>query len=107
MTDEETYTLHHLTGLGNPAGLGLPEHTAGSGVLRVTANSTGQRATFIVDAEYAALILEAQDIAPDAVLSATAVRWMRLGWPEEWPACPAPEAWARVYPAATGGGANV
>ena len=99
---EETYTVHHLTGLGDPAYFGLPADTAGSGVLRVTMNSTGQRGTCIVDADYAQMILEAQDVAPDAVLSETAVRWLRLGWPEEWEAVPAPHAWAQVYSAGSG-----
>ncbi|GAA4040986.1 hypothetical protein GCM10023063_28400 [Arthrobacter methylotrophus] len=97
---EETYKVHYLTGLGDPVSFGLPADTQGAGVLRATVNSTGQRGTFIVDPEYAQMILTARDVVgDDAVLSATAVRWLRLGWPEDWTVGPAPEAWARVYPA--------
>ncbi|WP_172465455.1 hypothetical protein, partial [Arthrobacter sp. Hiyo1] len=93
-----TYTIHSLTGLGDAASFGLPAETNGAGILRATVNETGQRATFIVDAEYSQMILAAKEtLGDDAVLSATAVRWLRLGWPEDWGTNPEPEAWAPAY----------
>ena len=97
---EETYTVHLLTLVAYPAYYGLPPELKGTGLIRATVNSTGQRGTFIVDTSYASMIRDAagDTLTEGAVLSATAVRWMRLGWPEEWTPGRAPGEWAQVYP---------
>ena len=96
---EETYTCHVLTDVEYPAYYGLPPELKGTGLIRATVNSTGQRGTFIVDASYASMIRAArEDSLEDPILSATAVRWLRLGWPEEWTPGRAPGQWAQVYP---------
>ena len=98
---EETYSTHTLTAVEYPAYYGLHPSTKGAGLIRATVNSTGQRITVIVDAGYAAMIKEVQaDSMPDedAVLAGEAVRWMRLGWPEDWAPGRAPGQWAQVYP---------
>lgn len=98
--NQENYTTHTLTAVEYPAYYGLHPDTKGSGLIRATVNATGQRITVIVDASYAAMIRQAkEDSLPDedAVLAGEAVRWMRLGWPEDWTPGRAPGAWAPVY----------
>lgn len=95
---EETYTVHNLTTIEFTGYYGLHPDTQGAGLIRATVNSTGQRIALVVDAEYAALIQTAKEAGlDDAILSATQVRWARLGWPEEWTPGRSFGAWAPVY----------
>ena len=108
--NQDDFTTHTLTAVEYPAYYGLHPATKGSGLIRATANATGQRVTVIVDAGYAEMIRQVQaDSLPDedAVLTGEAVRWMRLGWPEDWTPGRAPGAWAPVYAAEPEGGQGI
>lgn len=89
-----------ITGI-DPATIGLPDTPAGWGLVSCT-KATGRRYTIAVEAEYAANLLAAQ-AALTGVLNVPeqAVRWVRLGHPDEWGADPHATLWAPVYPIGT------
>ncbi|XAS66550.1 hypothetical protein V3C33_13775 [Micrococcaceae bacterium Sec5.7] len=100
MIDDPSYDVHSIGFLSNPALAGLTADFTGAGVIRATQEGTGARCTFIVEHDYAALSLAARrDLDGFIPLAITAVRWLRLGWPEDWADGALNPAWARVYPA--------
>jgi hypothetical protein len=99
MTTETNYDVHSIDFLNNPALAGLGPEFAGMGVLRISEEGTGRRATALVEHDYAVTALTArQELKGFIPLAATAVRWLRTGWPEEWGGSLNP-TWAPVYPA--------
>lgn len=97
---EPNYDVHSIDFLGDPAPAGLSTEFLGMGVLRISVEGGGQHATALVEHDYAVTALTARrDLEGFIPLSATAVRWLRLGWPEEWGTPGLYPAWAPAYPA--------
>lgn len=94
------YDVHSIDFLDCPAAVGLTQDFAGAGVIQASQEGTGQRYTFLVEHEYAVLSLSTRrDLEGFIPLAITAIRWARLGWPEDWPAGLLNPTWAAVYPA--------
>jgi hypothetical protein len=92
------YQVHRIDFLNNPALAGLPADFAGMGVMAAQQHDTGRKCTLLVDHDYALMALTAQQNLGDAVLLApTALRWLRIGWPEEWGEDLNP-SWIQIYP---------
>jgi hypothetical protein len=99
MTTEPNYHVHSIDFLNTPQLAGLGPDFEGSGVLRISEEGTGRRATALVEHDYAVTALTARrDLTGFIPLAVTAVRWLRTGWPEEWGDDLNP-TWAQVYPA--------
>ncbi|BAS10395.1 hypothetical protein AHiyo4_38170 [Arthrobacter sp. Hiyo4] len=85
--------------LNNPEAVDMPADKAGMGVLSAVQIGGAARCTFLVDREYALMILQDRHVlGGDLVLGAEAMRWLRLGWPEEWPHPELPNEWAPIHP---------
>lgn len=95
-----SYLIHTIDFLNNPALADLPDDTAGMGVLRASeVGGPVDRCTFLVDRDYALMLVDACRHLEGAVaLAESAVRFVRLGWPEEWPHPELPTGWAPIYP---------
>ena len=92
------WDVHSIDFLSNPALAGLPDEFQGMGVLRISEAGTPNRATVLVEHEYAITAITARrELEGFIPLSATATRFMRTGWPEEWGPDLNP-AWATLYP---------
>lgn len=99
MTTETNYDVHSIDFLKTPALAGLTPDFEGAGVVRLSEEGTGRRATALVEHDYAVTALTArQELEGFIPLAATAVRYLRVGWPEEWRANLNP-TWMQVYPA--------
>lgn len=98
MTHETNYDCHSIDFLSRPDLAGLTPDFAGMGVIRISEEGTGRRATALVEHDYAITALTARrELTGFIPLAATAVRWLRVGWPEEWGANLNP-TWAQIYP---------
>lgn len=99
MTGAE-FDVHSIDFLTNPEPAGLGPEFTGMGVFRVSEVGTGCRATALSERDYALTACVARrDLDGFVSLAATAVRWLRIGWPEEWDDATLNPAWAPVYPA--------
>ncbi|MCA4132947.1 hypothetical protein [Arthrobacter sp. M4] len=99
MTDHPNYTIHSIDFINDPEPAGLPAQCLGMGVLRISEQGTGRRATILVEHDYAVTALIARrDLEGPIPLAATAARFMRTGWPEEWGPGLNP-TWLPIYPA--------
>lgn len=102
MTDNHNnpnYDVHTIDFLNNPEPAGLPAECLGMGVLRISEEGTGRRATVLVEHDYAVTAITAiRELGGFIPLAATAARFMRTGWPEEWGPDLNPR-WAPLYPA--------
>jgi len=97
MTTELNYDVHSIDFLTNPELAGLSSEFEGMGVLRISEEGTGRRGTALVERDYAVTALAGRRaLEGHLALAATAVRWLRTGWPEEWGDGQNP-AWAPVY----------
>ncbi|MBO1269603.1 hypothetical protein [Arthrobacter cavernae] len=97
---DPNYDIYTIDFLNDPAAAGLGPEFAGMGLLRISVEGSGQHATALVEHDYAVTALTARrDLEGFIALSATAVRWLRLGWPEEWGTPELPPTWAPAYPA--------
>lgn len=91
--------LHFLS---NPAPAGLPSDFVGMGVIVAAEAESGSHATLLVDHDYAVTAVTAlRSLEGPISLAASAVRWIRLGWPEEWGPGVSAE-WVAVYPGERG-----
>ena len=83
----------------DPNTIGLPDAPAGWGLVACT-EATVRRYTIAVEADYAANLSAAQAALTGVLnIPEQAVRWVRLGHPQEWGAPATP--WAPVYPMGT------
>lgn len=97
--DFDVVRLHFLD---NPALAGLPDDFRGMGVIVGCDAVSGSKATMLVDHDYAVTAVTAvRTLEGHISLAASAVRWIRSGWPEEWGPGLNPE-WAPVYPGERG-----
>lgn len=97
---DPNYDVHSIDFLNNPAAVGLTPDFAGAGVIQASREDTGQRCTFLVEHDYAVLSLSARrELEGFIPLAITAIRWARLGWPEDWAAGTLNPTWSAVYPA--------
>lgn len=95
-----SYTVHTIDFLKEPALADLPADKAGMGVVRASEIGGPIRCTFLVDHDYALMLVDAcRHLEGVVAVSESAVRLVRLGWPEEWPHPELPASWAPVYPA--------
>lgn len=95
-----TFDVHSIDFLTNPALVGLGPEFAGMGVFRVSEVGSGTHATALAEHDYALTASVARrELDGFISLAATAVRWLRLGWPEEWDDMGLNPLWAPVYPA--------
>ena len=102
MTRQFHHMDSHIITDMDPTTIGLPDTPAGWGLVGCTEEATGRRYTIAVEAGYAANLLAAQ-AALTGVLNVPeqAVRWMRLGHPDEWGTATYATPWAPVYPMGT------
>jgi len=99
MTADPNYDVHSIEFLDTPAYAGLGPEFAGMGLIRISEEGTGRRATALVEHDYAVTALAARaELTGQVVLAATATRHLRMGWPEEW-GDDLNTTWAQVYPA--------
>lgn len=98
MTDsiETTFAIHGITSLDTGDKWGIPDTPQPVGVLRSTLVSRNARVTMIVDFEHAEMLTTATDyLEGEIVDNADTIRWMRLGWPQDWGTYFEPDAWHR------------
>jgi|GEM_PF-6486354 hypothetical protein len=100
MTTGTNYNVHSIDFINDPAPAGLGPEFEGMGLFRISEEGTGRRATALVEHDYALNALIARrDLQGFIALAATAVRWLRTGWPEEFGDTDLNPTWAQVYPA--------
>jgi hypothetical protein len=93
-----TTNVHSIHFINDPGPAGLGPEFEGMGLFRIS-DETGSHATALVEHDYAVTAVTARaELEGLVVVAATAVRWLRTGWPEEWGDDLNP-AWAPVYPA--------
>lgn len=98
--DDPNYNVKSIDFLNNPAGAGLTPEFMDMGVIQATQEGTGTRCTFLVEHDYAVTALTARRSLNGFIpLAITAVRWVRMGWPNDWTDQKLNPAWAPVYPA--------
>ncbi|MCZ9884053.1 hypothetical protein [Arthrobacter sp. B2a2-09] len=96
-TENPDYDIHRISFIDNPEEAGLPAEFLGMGMLLITQQGSDQRGTVLVDHDYAVTALTArQELDGMISLAATAARWLRLGWPEDWGA-DLLSTWAPLY----------
>ncbi|MFF2296971.1 hypothetical protein [Arthrobacter sp. NPDC058127] len=95
--ENPNYDIHSISFIDNPKGVGLPNEFLGMGMLLITQQGSDQRGTVLVDHDYAVTALTARKELEGMIsLAATAARWLRLGWPEDW-GPDLPSTWAPLY----------
>lgn len=95
--ENPNYDVHRIGFIENPAEAGLPAEFLGMGMFLVTQQGSDQRGTVLVDHDYAVTALTARKELDGFIgLAATAARWLRLGWPEDWGTDLNP-TWAPLY----------
>jgi len=103
MTTETNYDVHSIDFINDPTPAGLGPECLGMGLFRISEEGTGRRATALVEHDYALNALIARrDLQGFIALAATATRFVRVGWPEEWGTDLNPD-WLPVYPAGWSG----
>lgn len=104
MTTEQdpnsNYDVHSIDFLNNPSLAGLTEDFKDMGVVQASKEGFRSRRTLLVEHDYALMMLQARNDLEGVVRTApTAVRWVRLGWPEEWGTPGLDPTWVPIYPA--------
>lgn len=103
MTGGFNYDVHSIDFINDPGPAGLGPEFEGMGLLRISEVGTGRRATALVEHDYALTVCFARrDLEGHIALAATAVRWLRTGWWDEWGTDLNPD-WLPVYPAGWSG----
>ena len=100
MIDGLNYRVARIDFINDPAPAGLPASFVGMGFITARQDGTGRTCSLLVDHDYALMALTAQqgEMGDAVMLADTALRFLRLGWPDEWGDDLDP-TWIPVYPA--------
>jgi len=92
-----TTEVHSIFFINDPEPAGLGPEFEGMGLFFIS-DETGEHACALVEHDFALNVLTARrDLEGPVVLAATAVRYLRKGWPEDWADDLNPN-WAPIYP---------